>query len=184
QIGADWAGQRIKGLSLLSAVKNALFKFGTQKIKTLVDEFLYPRWGAGLFYVKMAHQIKERGSRVETGRTVVRIRREHLRIRSILGGDDKGNEEEIEGEHFLSSAPLTETVEMMDPPPPDPVLQACRSLRYRDHIGVHLKFDGCPFPDNWIYVHDKRVRMARISNYLNFSPDMSSNPKHNPLTVE
>src|SRR5262249_48370577 len=104
--------------------------------------------------------------------------------RSILVRDDKGNEEEIEGEHFLSSAPLTETVEMMDPPPPDPVLQACRSLRYRDHIGVHLKFDGCPFPDNWIYVHDKRVRMARISNYLNFSPDMSSNPKHNPLTVE
>lgn len=183
QIGADWAGQRIKGLSLLTAVKNALFG-GKGDIKSLVDEFLYPRWGAGLFYVKLAHGVKERGSAVHTGRQVVKIRREEFRIRAVVVRDDFGNEEEIEGENFQSSAPLTETIEMMDPVPPDDVLRACRALRYRDHLGVHLKFDGSPFPDNWIYVHDKRVRMARISNYLNFSKDMSSNPKHSPMTVE
>jgi protoporphyrinogen oxidase len=185
QIGADWAGQRIKGLSLLAAVKNALFKAGGKgKIKTLVDEFLYPRWGAGLFYVKLARQITDGGGAVHLGRQVVKIHREDFRIRSVVTRDSAGNEEELEGAHFLSSAPLTVTVEMMDPPPPDDVLRACRSLRYRDHLGVHLKFDGSPFPDNWIYVHDKRVRMARISNYLNFSRSMSSNPKHSPLTVE
>lgn len=184
EIGADWAGQRIKGLSLLSAVKNALFKGGSGTIKTLVDEFLYPRWGAGLFYVKLAHHVKKRGSAVHLGRQVVRINREDFRVRSIVVRNAAGDEEEIEGAHFLSSAPLTETVQMMDPAAPEDVLKACRSLRYRDHLGVHLKFDGSPFPDNWIYVHDKRVRMARISNYLNFSRDMSSNPKHSPMTVE
>lgn len=182
QIGADWAGQRIKGLSLLAAVKNALFKTGG--VKSLVDEFLYPRWGAGQFYSKLAHVVRERGSGVHTGRQVVQIRREGFRIRSVTVRDQAGNIQEIEGEQFLSSAPLTETVQMMDPAPPDEVLQACRSLRYRDHLGVHLKFDGSPFPDNWIYVHDKRVKMARISNYLNFSKDMSSNPRHSPMTVE
>ncbi len=184
QIGADWAGQRIKGLSLLTAVKNALFKGGKGDIKTLVDEFLYPRWGAGQFYSKLAHLVKERGSDVHTGRQVVRIRREGFRIRAIVVRDRSGDEQEVEGERFLSSAPLTETVEMMDPAPPDEVLRACRALRYRDHLGVHLKYDGRPFPDNWIYVHDKRVRMARISNYLNFSRDMASNPQHSPMTVE
>lgn len=79
---------------------------------------------------------------------------------------------------------MTETVEMMDPAPPDEVLQACRSLRYRDHIGVHLQYDGNPFPDNWIYVHDKRVHMARLSNYRTFSPEMADRDNISPLTVE
>jgi protoporphyrinogen oxidase len=184
QIGADWAGQRIKGLSLGTAVWNALFPSQGKNIKTLVDEFLYPRRGAGMFYEKLARLIEEFGSTILTGRRVVRIDRERLRIRAIVVRDGSGREEEIEADSFLSSAPLTETVEMMNPAPPDNVLKACRSLRYRDHIGVHLKYEGHPFPDNWMYVHDKSVRMARISNYRTFSPEMADRDEISPLTVE
>jgi protoporphyrinogen oxidase len=186
QIGADWAGQRIKGLSLGTAIWNALFKSvsKSKNVKTLVDEFLYPRHGAGMFYEKMAALIEEFGSTILTRRQVTRINREGLRVRSIVVRDWLGREEEIEAENFLSSAPLTETVQMMHPAPPDEVLVACQKLRYRDHIGVHLKYDGNPFPDNWIYVHDKRVKMARISNYRTFSPEMADREGISPLTVE
>jgi protoporphyrinogen oxidase len=184
QIGADWAGQRIKGLSLLAAVQNALFKDKSRRIKTLVDEFLFPRLGAGQFYEKMMHLIEARGGAVATDRQVTRINREGRRVRSVVVRDAQGNLEELEGRDFMSSAPLTEMVEMMSPTPPDEVLTACRSLRYRDHLGVHLKWEGYPFPDNWIYVHDKKFRMARIVNYKNFSAGMTDHDGISPLTVE
>ena len=68
--------------------------------------------------------------------------------------------------------------------PPSQVLAACRALRYRNHVGVNLVVEGRPFPDDWIYVHSKKVGMARIANYANFSPDMAARPGLNPLTVE
>ena len=91
---------------------------------------------------------------------------------------------EVEGRYFLVSAPLTDMIEMMHPSAPPEVLSACRSLRYRNHVGVNLIVEGHPFPDNWIYVHSKEVGMARIANYANFSPAMSSRPGISPLTVE
>ena len=186
QIGADWAGQRIKGLSLIAAIQNALFngKNKTKTIKTLVDEFLFPRLGAGQFYEKMGRLVEERGSSILPNRRVIRMTREGWRVRSVTVRDEVGKCEEVEGRYFMSSAPLTEMVEMMSPAPPDAVLEACRSLRYRDHIGVHLKVEGNPFPDNWIYVHDKKFRMARLVNYRNFSEAMAEKEGISPLTVE
>ncbi len=184
EIGADWAGQRIKGLSLIAAIENALFNTKGQTIKTLVDEFLFPRLGAGQFYEKMESLIEAHGGTVSRHRRVVEMNREGMRIRNIVVRDSEGREETIEANHFMSSAPLTEMVEMIRPAPPDEVLTACRSLRYRDHIGVHLKMEGNPFPDNWIYVHDKRFRMARIVNYRNFSKAMAERDEISPLTVE
>jgi protoporphyrinogen oxidase len=184
QIGADWAGQRIKGLSLGAAVWHALSKSKGKNIKTLVDEFMFPRLGAGQFYEKMADLIEAHGSTVKTGRRVVQIIREGWRVQRIIVTDEQGRQEILEAKHFLSSAPLTEMVEMLSPAPPEEVLQACRALRYRDHIGVHLKLAGDPFPDNWIYVHSKQVRMARIANYRNFSAEMADHAGVSPLTIE
>jgi len=184
QIGADWAQQRIRGLNLSVVVKNALFKSKSwDSPRTLVDQFLYPRRGAGLFYEKLTRRIEDRGSHVLPLCPVVSIQRDGFRVRSVttLGPDGK---KEFEAKNFMSSAPLTETVQIMNPPAPPQVLAACRSLRYRDHIGVDLKLRGVPFPDNWIYVHSKDVRMARISNYRNFSPDMADRPDVSPVTVE
>ena len=73
---------------------------------------------------------------------------------------------------------------MMDPAPPPEVIEACRSLRYRDHVGVDLKMRGALFPDNWIYVHAKEVKMARIANYRNFSKEMADADDISPVTVE
>ena len=188
KIGAGWAGQRIKGLSLGTAVWNAVGKTlglaNGKTVKTLVDEFMFPRLGAGQFYEKMAALIEARGSSILIGRQVKTILREGLRVRSVIVTDEFGNEESVEAEHFMSSAPLTEVIEMMDPAPPDEVLKACRSLFYRDHIGVHLKLAGETFPDNWIYVHSERVRMARVVNHRSFSPDMADRAGISPLTVE
>lgn len=184
QIGADWAGQRIKGLSLAAAVWNALSHSKSKKIKTLIDEFRFPRLGAGQFYEKMAALIEAHGSVVKTERRVVQIVREGFRVQRIVVADELGQREELEARHFMSSAPLTEMVAMLSPAPPAAVLEACRRLRYRDHLGVHLKLAGHPFPDNWIYVHSKQVRMARIANYRNFSPAMADRDDVSPLTVE
>jgi protoporphyrinogen oxidase len=75
-------------------------------------------------------------------------------------------------------------VEMMRPLPPPDVLQACRALRYREHIAVNLRVEGRPFTDNWIYVHDRTVAMARIANYRNFSIDMTGGADLSPMTIE
>jgi protoporphyrinogen oxidase len=184
QIGADWAGQRIKGLSLGTAIWNALFRSNAKSIKTLVDEFMYPRRGAGQFYEKMTALVEAGGGEVRTNRRVTRMEREGTRVRRMIVEDEQGRQEELEGRFFMSSAPLTELVEMMSPAAPDDVVQACRSLRYRDHIGVHLKLEGRPFRDNWIYVHAREVGMARITNYRNFSEEMADRDGISPLTVE
>jgi protoporphyrinogen oxidase len=128
----------------------------------------------------MAAGIVSSGGEVLTGATVTAILRDGLRVRAVMA-EGLGP---IEGRSFLISAPLTELVEMMQPPAPPEVLAACRALRYRNHIGVNLLIEGQPFPDNWIYVHSKSVRMARISNYANFSPALAPRPGISPLTVE
>ncbi len=182
RIGADWAAQRIKGLSLSTAIFNALYK-PKKKIKTLVDEFMYPRLGAGQLYQKMARQATERGAEVWRDATVTAI---HHRDNVVTGIRLMTHDEErdVTGDYYLCSAPLTEMLEMMDPPPPGDVLAACRSLRYRNHIGVNLNVQGVPFPDNWIYVHAPEVRAVRITNYRNFSPAMAADSGISPLTVE
>ena len=72
----------------------------------------------------------------------------------------------------------------MRPEAPPEVLHAAHALRYREHIGVNLLVEGCPFPDNWIYVHSSEVAVARIANYRNFSPAMAGSDNLSPLTVE
>jgi protoporphyrinogen oxidase len=180
EIGADWAGQRIKGLSLSKAVANALFKPKDAVAKTLIDEFIYPRRGAGQFYEKMADAVTARGGQVELNAAAMQIRRDNMRVRAVVTTDGR----EIAGRFFLASAPLTDIVRMMTPAPPADVLAACAALRYRNHVGVNLLVEGVPFPDNWIYVHSRAVGMARIANYRNFSAEMSSDPGISPMTVE
>ena len=184
QIGADWAGQRIKGLSLTTAVTNALFKPKKNIIKTLVDEFIYPRLGAGQLYEKMAGNVMRTGSRVITGARVTRIRRDNLRVTAVEVEDGErpalcGGRPPVPGERAADRNDRDDV-----PEPPSEVLSACRALRYRNHVGVNLVVEGRLFPDQWIYVHSKEVGISRIANYANFSPAMAARPGLNPLTVE
>ncbi|HYR87066.1 MAG TPA: FAD-dependent oxidoreductase [Terriglobia bacterium] len=183
-LGADWAAQRIKGLSLPEAARNAVFR-NNGRVKSLISEFLFPRMGSGQLYEKMRSIIQSRGGIVRMNSRVNRIRREGKRVRSLLMEGVDGVQEELPVDFLLSSAPITDMVEMMDPPPPEPLLAACRALQFRDHLGIHLKLQGVPFSDNWIYIHSKEVKMARLANYRNFSPVMAGGVDEiSPVTAE
>jgi protoporphyrinogen oxidase len=184
RIGAEWAGQRIKGLSLMSAALNAIFKPKGKKIKTLVDEFVFPKLGAGMFYERMAQAVQARGGQILLDQHVTGFRHEGHRLVAAQVRNSDGSTTEIEGRAFLTSAPLSEGILGLNPKPPTEVLAAAQALRYRSHLGVDLLVEGNPFPDNWIYVHSREVRLARIANYRNFSSAMTPSDKLTPLTVE
>jgi protoporphyrinogen oxidase len=185
-ISADWAGQRIKSLSLPQAIRNALLNSnGRTTVKSLINEFLFPRLGSGQLYEKLAAQIQLRGGSLWKGWQVTKVFHEDDQVRAVALMDANGEVDYLDTDFLLSSAPLTELVRMMDPLPPADVMAACRALRFREHLGVHLKVEGSTFPDNWIYIHSRDVRMARVANYRNFSREMSgTNQEISPLTAE
>ena len=183
EIGADWAAQRIKGLNLAAAVANALRR-GRRPIKTLADEFLYPRRGNGTVYERLAAKLAAAGGEIELGRTVEAVARDGWRITAITTRDADGRHETRPVDRLLSSAPLTRFVAMLAPAAPPEVIAAGAGLRYRSHLAVNLIVAGNPFPDNWIYVHSPELRAARIANYRNFSAAMAPDATTSPLTVE
>lgn len=185
-IGAEWAAQRIKGLSLSTIIVGALFgqRKGKAQIKTLVDRFDYPKTGAGLVYEKMAKSLIDFGTTIELNTAATVLHRKGSRISSIEG---KGREglKVAEVEHLFSSIPLTEFVMRLMPPAPDDILEAARALYYRDHITVNLILNRrAVFPDNWIYVHSPEVRMSRITDYGNFSEAMLADKSRTCIAVE
>jgi protoporphyrinogen oxidase len=167
ELRADWAAQRIKGLSLASAARATLLG-NRAGIRTLINEFRYPRLGPGQMWEAMADEITRRGGTVALETPVERIETAGGLVRSVIAGG-----EAIEPSGVISSLPLRNVVGMLDPAPPAEVLAAARGLRYRDFLTVALALDGgSPFPDNWVYVHEPGVRVARIQNYGAWSPAM------------
>lgn len=183
RIGAEWAAQRIKGFGLGVALSNALFR-RAPAARTLAEEFLYLRQGAGQLYRKLAERLLAMGADLSLGCAVERILCEGSRVTAIRLRHADGRREERAVERLLSSAPLTELVAMLSPAPPPEVVEACRSLRYRNHLCVNLDVAGSPFPDNWIYVHSADIRIARLTCYRNFSAGMATEGGGSPLTVE
>jgi len=184
QISAEWAAQRIKGLSLRTAVLHALVGDRKQKVKSLIDKFLYPRLGPGMLWERMAEMVVERGGTVHKGQPVVGIRRDGHRVTGfVLGGDAEG--QVVSGDQYIGSMPLAEAVEMMDPPAPKAVRYAASHLRQRDFLTVCLIVDVPElFPDNWIYIHDPSVQMGRLQNYENWSAAMVPDPAKSSLGAE
>jgi protoporphyrinogen oxidase len=174
EISADWASQRIKGLSLCKAVMNA-FGWRTGIVKTLVNEFEYPRFGAGMMWEKTRDDIVREGGRVLLGREVTRIERDGNQITSIQSVTVSGEVEQWPAESFIVSMPLQDCVLNIEPPLEDTVRLAARQLAYRDFIVVALIVNRTDlFPDNWIYVHDPAVKVGRIENYNNWSKEMAA----------
>ncbi|MFB0546299.1 MAG: NAD(P)/FAD-dependent oxidoreductase [Anaerolineae bacterium] len=181
-IQADWAAQRIRGLSLMAAVSNALF--GTNRAKTLINEFYYPVLGPGMMWQRFREIVESQGGQIHLNTEVIRLRREGRRIKSIIAQHDE-KKIEISGEHFISSMPLTELIARLDPPPPTDVVRAARKLNYRAFIIVGLIVDRADlFPDNWIYVHSPEVKVGRIQKFKNWSPAMVPDPQKTSLGME
>ena len=182
QIRADWAAQRIRGLSLIGAVSNALF--GTSRAKTLISEFHYPVLGSGMMWQRFGEVVGSHGGEVHLNTKVIGIRRDGRRIKSILA--QRGEKlVEFSGEHFIFSVPLTELIAQLDPPPPADVVRAARKLNYRDFVIVGLIVDDADlFRDNWIYVHEREVKVARIQNFKNWSAAMVPDTSKTSLGME
>jgi protoporphyrinogen oxidase len=184
ELKAEWAAQRIKDLSLRTAVLSMFVRPGTT-IKTLIEEFDYPRLGPGMMWNTMREHVERRGGTVRTGAEVVVIGRDGPRIRHVVIAADDGTRETIPGSDFISSMPVSELVTRLDPPAPPEVRAAAAQLSYRDFLTVCLIVDQPDlFPDNWIYIHDPTVQVGRIQNFKNWSPDMVPNGTQTSLGLE
>jgi protoporphyrinogen oxidase len=184
EIQAEWAAQRIKGLSFFSAIKNALFgELGKSKdeiIKTLIDEFEYPRHGPGMMWERTKEILEQRGTRVVFEAPVDRIYWREGAVEAVEAG---GNVYPLT--HLISSMPVRELIEKLTPAAPDELLRAAQDLHYRDFLTVALVVKKTDlFPDNWIYVHDKNVQLGRIQNFNNWSPEMVPDPATTCLGLE
>jgi protoporphyrinogen oxidase len=182
EIQAEWAAQRIKGLSLITAVKNALMsKQPANKkdvIKTLIHEFEYPRRGPGMMWEKVADLVQQGGGEILMSHPVTRIRWESGRVTGVEAGGSL-----FPGDHIISTMPIRDLIVALDPAPG--LDAAALDFNYRDFLTVALilrKRDT--FPDNWIYIHDSRVKVGRIQNFKNWSPEMVPDPETSCLGLE
>ncbi|PSB01504.1 NAD(P)/FAD-dependent oxidoreductase [Merismopedia glauca] len=170
QIQAEWAKQRIKGMSLKVAVMNSLF--GKTDAKSLIKEFDYPILGPGMMWERCQELIDDLGGEVRLNTKVLRVEREGSRITKVIAQKD-GEITEITGDKFISSMPVTTLMRCLEPAPPEEIMEAAKSLSYRDFLIVSLIVDAEDlFADNWIYIHSPEVKVGRIQNFKNWSPKM------------
>ncbi|MBW4645955.1 MAG: NAD(P)/FAD-dependent oxidoreductase [Goleter apudmare HA4340-LM2] len=182
QIQAEWAAQRIKGLSLQSAVINAIF--GSNQSKTLIKEFDYPVLGPGMMWQRFQEKVENLGGEVHLNTGVLRLELQGRRITKIITQDDD-KLRQITGDNFISSMPITTLIKRLNPSPPQAVIAAAEQLKYRDFLIVALIVDAEHlFPDNWIYIHSLGVKVGRIQNFKNWSPAMVPDPNKTCLGME
>ena len=179
EISADWAAQRIKGLSLGSAIKNALFpqRYNgdrTKVIKTLINSFRYPRRGPGMMWEACAKKMKAMGGKLEMGCKVICCSYDEVSSSwTVEYKDRQGGLHAIDAEHVISSAPMRELVCGLSPAVSERTKRAAESLMYRDFLTVMLILkDRHMFDDNWIYIHDPSVKVGRVQNFRSWSPEM------------
>ncbi len=185
EIRAEWAAQRIKGLSLARAILSAasLNKRST-KIKTLINEFRYPRLGPGQMWELTREAIEADGHRVLMDHRVVGVEVERDQAAAVVA-EGPGGEVRIAADHVISSLDLRELVRCLRPAAPEDVRAAGEGLRYRDFVVVALIIDEPElFPDNWIYIHSEGVKVGRIQNFGNWSPHMLADPAKSCLGME
>jgi protoporphyrinogen oxidase len=179
-IAAEWAAQRIQGLSLWSLLRDALLQRSDKHTKTLIKEFQYPRLGPGMLWSRMKEIVEQRGVPVILNAPVESVQWREGKVVSVQAGGKT-----YHGSHFISSIPIRELIEKLNPAAPPPLMTAADKFHYRDFLTVALMVRGRNlFPDNWIYVHDPRVTAGRVQNYGNWSPEMTPDPELTCLGVE
>ncbi|MCX7592737.1 MAG: FAD-dependent oxidoreductase [Fischerella sp.] len=186
EISADWASQRIKGLSLLKAIKNALLG-NDGKVKNLIDQFQFPRLGSGQLYEKIGDYLRSQNQTILLNTEVVKVHHHNFQVTNItLKNRQTGEESTVDCSGVISSIPLSLLISKMISPEPDKeVVRAARSLKFRNTILVYLIVEGNQlFPDNWLYINDPTVQVGRVTNFANWSPEMLPNHHQTPLCCE
>ncbi len=171
KIAGEWAAQRIPGMNALSIVKKAIFKSGGPK--SMIDAFFYPRLGINMIYAAMEKITKEKGNSVLTKVKITKIRHDNGLVTSLdyeVGGAKKT----IPVDNLISSMPITELIELFDPRPPQEVLNASRSLEYRDQLYVFLIIDNPKITeDTWIYYPTTPPTFGRMMEPKNWTKNMA-----------
>jgi protoporphyrinogen oxidase len=205
RIRAEWGAQRIKGLSVWAALIHALRKalkgsesgIGQKDTETsLIEQFLYPKFGPGQMWEEVARHIKEKGGEIRTGCRFERIITEGWQVRALQATDSAtGRTETFPGDYFFSTAPVQELMRSFDVAPPQNVLEVSDGLVYRDFITVGLLVrslrihDHTPqgkklISDNWIYIQEPDVLLGRLQVFNNWSPFMVADPANVWLGLE
>lgn len=179
EISAEWAAQRIKGLSISSALKAALFS-NKGNVKTLIDKFNYPKYGAGHMYEEKAKRIVEMGGQIKLNEEVQKI---------IVTKDNTykviSDKEEYTTDKMISSIPFTQLFTLLDPKAPEKIIESTKALKYRSIVEVNLILkDHIDFKDNWIYLHDPNVSALRLVNYKNWGKWMNPAKDSTPIGLE
>ena len=184
EIRAEWAAQRIQGLSLARAILSATsLQRRAPAIKTLIQQFKYPRLGPGQMWERCAEAVTELGGTVLLNHRVTALETDGKRITAVRAAGPTGGRR-IEAEHFISTMSLQSLVAALSSAPPIAADAAAR-LTYRDFILVALILDRDKlFPDNWIYVHTPGVRVGRIQNFNNWSAAMVPHAAQTCLGME
>lgn len=179
EMSADWAAQRIKGLSLWSAVIDGLKRsMGLNKApndgqaaKTLLETFRYPRLGPGMMWDAARDKIIAAGGTIVMGHGLEQLASDGNGGWRMSAADTDGNTIVVKARNAISSAPMRELAKRLHPLPTS-TLQAS-NLKYRDFLTVALKIKSDDlFPDNWIYIHDDKVQVGRVQNFRSWSPEM------------
>ncbi|HTN51158.1 MAG TPA: FAD-dependent oxidoreductase [Anaeromyxobacter sp.] len=182
-LAAEWAAQRIQGMSLRAALADMLRR-GSGGQRTLVTEFEYPRLGPGLLWERMRAEIERRGGEVLLRHRLTRVHHEGGAVRAVEAVSPAGSLR-LEASHLVSTLPLRDLVASLSPAAPTEVAAAAAALAYRDFLQVALVLDGPePFPDTWLYLHDPGLRAGRIQNFRAWSPELIPDPAHACLGVE
>lgn len=184
EMSADWAAQRIKGLSLGAAVMDGLKRsLGLNRkpndgmaTKTLLETFRYPRLGPGMMWDAARDFVVSRGNHVLMGHSFKQLRQDQGTGRWKLSATDAdGQQVIIDAGHVICSAPMRELSARIHPLPQ--TSSNAMELKYRDFLTVALMIKSQDlFPDNWIYIHDSKVKVGRVQNFRSWSPEMVPDP--------
>ena len=185
EMSADWAAQRIKGLSLGAAVLDGLKRsLGLNKkpndgmaTKTLLETFRYPRLGPGMMWNTARDKVLAMGNTVAMDTSLKQLRFDDVTQRwNMQTVDGDGALATINAAHIISSAPMRELAGRIYPLPA--TLPSALDLNYRDFLTVALMIRSDDlFPDNWIYIHDDKVKVGRVQNFRSWSPEMVPDPE-------
>ncbi len=185
EISPEWGAQRVKGLSIIAILKDIfgkMFKKKNRKVETsLIEEFSYPKLGPGELWEITAQEIEKMGGKVLLNSKVTGIHKNKTVIDHVTYLKD-GKKVEIKCDYFISSMPIKDLVDDMNNVPKK-YKDIALNLPYRDYITIgvllnklnlknetNIKTINNIIPDNWVYVHNKNVKMGRFQVYNNWSP--------------
>jgi len=183
ELGAQWAAQRIRGLSVLAAIRDMLRR-GSGGQRTLATSFRYPRLGPGMLWERMAEKIASAGGTLLLRHELTAVRVEGSAVREVeLRGP--GGRSRVPAAHLVSTIPLRELAPALGAGLPRAAAEAAAGLRHRAYVEVALVLEGAdPFPDTWLYLHDRDVRAGRAQNFRAWSPALVPSTSHACIGLE